>query len=314
MVEFRAVNVATEQNKNALEYLVGHLEDREAGRKVFDGLLSDLGNVVESYPDWHPILTAPPKDPPCHHVYDLYNVPAYRGIDHTVRFVKGFVTCPYSEDRADKIVEAVTKIPELLAYRLSEPLYADTAYPVVVMANEVELEADGTICGRDALMYFIEQLARETRTASVAETWWNVRGLILGSPHGARSSLFVNQHAGAHMRKILEAINNSGVFGPIKESSLEMLSKKKRDAISETILKAALKEWGNGDENFEFEMRGEICRASVRDTWEDGEELSIRVEIGMFDLSVGGFYYRGKTKKFELHEPKGKRMLAEKFL
>jgi hypothetical protein len=175
---------------------------------VFDGLLSDLGNVVESYPDWHPILTAPPKDPSCHHVYNLGHVPAYRGIDHTVRFVKGFVTCPYSEESADMIVDAVAEIPELTAYKMSDQLYADNTYPVVVIANELELESDGTIRSEDALKYFIEQLARETRTSLVAETWWNVRELVLGNPHGARSSLFVNQHAGGHMRKILEACNN----------------------------------------------------------------------------------------------------------
>src|SRR3546814_9233054 len=81
----------------------------------------------------------------------------------------------------------------------------------------------------------------------VAETWWNVRSLILGSPHGSRSSLFVNQHTGVHMRKILEAMNASGMFGPIKESSLEMLSQKKRDAISETLIRTAVANWDGED-------------------------------------------------------------------
>src|SRR3546814_17303431 len=79
--------------------------------------------------------------------------------------------------------------------------------------------------------------------AQVAETWWNVRSLILGSPHGSRSSLFVNQHTGVHMRKILEAMHASGMFGPIKEASLEMLSQKKRDAISETLIRTAVANW-----------------------------------------------------------------------
>src|SRR3546814_9022491 len=84
-----------------------------------------------------------------------------------------------------------------------------------------------------SLAWFVQLSAAEATGAQVAETWWNVRSLILGSPHGSRSSLFVNQHTGVHMRKILEAMNASGMFGPIKESSLEMLSQKKRDAISE---------------------------------------------------------------------------------
>lgn len=79
--------------------------------------------------------------------------------------------------------------------------------------------------------------------------------------------LFVDQHAGIHMREILEAMNASGMFGPVLESSLDMLSPKKRDAIARTLLRAAI------------------------NTWDDGMELSIRIEIGKYDLYVAGFHY-----------------------
>lgn len=313
-MEFRASNVAAEQNELTLKYLTKNLSNPEAGRRAFDDLVSELGSAVESFPDWHPILTAPDNDSP-YDVSSLSEIPAYRGIDHTREFVRGFVTCPYSEDRADRIVEAVNKIPVLSAYRLDVPLYADNAYPVVVEALEIDLEADGTIRSRDAITFFAEKVVKEMRTAQVAETWWNIRSLILGRPHGARSSLFVNQHAGLHMRKILEALNNSGVYGPIKESSLEMLSQKKRDTICETLIQAALKarDESKGSDEFEFELRGETCKASVRETWEDGEELSVRVIIGNFDLYVTGFYTK-KGEQLSFQEPTGKRRLAEKFL
>ena len=311
-MEFRASKVAAEQNVLAIKYLTQNLDDREAGRKLLNSVMSELGNAVESYPDWHPILTTPPNNS-TNHTYSLENVSAYRGIDHTVKFVRGFITCPYPESNAEEIVAAVDRVPELSAYRLSGPLYADNARPLAVVADAIELEADGTIRSRDALRMFAEQAVKEIRTAQVAETWWNVRSLILGCPHGSRSSLFVNQHSGAHMRKILEALNNSGVYGPIKESSLEMLSQKKRSTIGETLLQAALEQWDKSNEEFEFELRGETCRASVRDTWDDGEELSIRVEIGTFDLYVSGFYYR-ENERFTFSDPKGKRELAEKFL
>ncbi len=311
-MEFRASKVAAEQNEQALKYLTKNLDDPEAGRQVFNDLLDKLGNAVVSFPDWHPILTAPPNNSG-EHMYSIGNVAAYRGIDHTVEFVKGFVTCPYSEDKAKQIVGAVEEIPKLYAYRLENPLYAENTYPVVVIANEMDLEGDGTIRSRDALILFAEQSVKEMRDARVAETWWNVRSLILGKPHGSRSSLFVNQHSGGHMRKILETLNNSGIYGPIKESSLEMLSQKKRDRICETLLVAALTEWNKSDEEIEFELRGETCSAIVRDTWDDGEELSIKVEIGKFDLMIRGFYYE-KNKSFSFQEPTGKRKLAEKFL
>jgi hypothetical protein len=267
---------------------------------------------VDSYPDWHPILTAPPR----HfgeHIFSLSQVNTYEGIDHTTEFVRGFVTCPYSEDAADRLVNAAGQVPGLYARRLEDPLYSDHAHPVVVAAMNVELEADGTIRSRDALAWFVQQTAGEATGAQVAETWWNMRSNILGSPHGSRSSLFVNQHTGAHMRKILEAMNASGMFGPIKESSLEMLSQKKRNTISETLIRTAVTNWDRTSDSFTFELRGETCKASLRDTWGDNHELSVRVEIGSHDLYVSGFYYPGDKKITHL-DPRGKREVAEKFL
>ena len=267
---------------------------------------------TDRYPDWHPLLTSPPRES-SDHVSTLQQVETYRELDHTIGFVRGFVTCPYSAAAADRLVEAVNAVPNLQARRLAQPLYSDQAFPVVVAARDVELEADGTIRGRDALRWFVSLSAKEAATAKVAETWWNIRTYILGRPNGSRSSLFVNQHTGAHMRKILEAMNDSGMFGPIKESSLEMISQKKRDAIGETLIRTAVKTWDRTVESFTFELRGETCKASVRDTWEDNEELSVRVVIGNHDLSVSGFYYPAKDKITNV-DPSGKRMLAEKFL
>src|SRR3546814_912639 len=173
-----------------------------------EGLIEELGNAVDAYPDWHPILTAPPRHG-SEHIGSLSQVATYAEADPTTEFVRGFVTCPYSGEGADRLVEAVRRVPGLDAYRLEQPLYADSAHPVVVVAVNVELEADGTIKSRDALAWFVQLSAAEATGAQVAETWWNVRSLILGSPHGSRSSLFVNQHPGVHMRKILEAMNAS---------------------------------------------------------------------------------------------------------
>jgi hypothetical protein len=304
-MEFRAPTVATQQNAEAIEYLSKRLADPAAGKRLLDGLLDELGNAVDVYPDWHPILTAPPQDTAIIGL-SFSELEVYRETDHTRTFVRGFITCPYSDDRADRLVESVNEVPGLFAYRLQEPLYADNAYPVVVLAHEVELEADGTIRSRDALVWFAQLSAKEARVSKVAETWWNTRSNILGCPHGSRSSLFVNQHTGVHMR-------NSGVFGPIKESSLDMLSKKKRDKISQTLIRTAVKNWDKLSESYEFELRGEVCKAALRDTWDDGEELSVRVEIGKFDLYASGFYY-AEGDHITHSEPRGKRELAEKFL
>jgi hypothetical protein len=311
-MEFRAPSVATEQNVRAAKYLTKNLEDPNAGIAVLDTLISELGSVVENFPDWHPILTVPAKGS-TKEAYSMKELDAYKTIDHTVMFVRGFVTCPYSEDKADRLVVAVEQLDGLRAYRLDQSLYADSAYPVVVEAYTVELEADGTIRSRDALIWFSQHLLKDAWNFQVAETWWNIRSLILGHPHGSRSSLFVNQHSGAHMRKILEAFNNSGMFGPIKESSLEMLSKKKRDTICETLIRSAVTSWDKHSEKFDFELRGETCKVNIRDTWGDGQELSVQVVIGDHDLYVSGFFYLREDRP-TYTEPLGKRALAEKFL
>jgi hypothetical protein len=311
-MEFRAPAVAIQQNAQALAYLTKNLSDPEAGRRLMSRLFQELGNAVDSYPDWHPILTAPQQGT-TEHISSLSQLRVYDEADHTVEFVRGFVTCPYSDTAADRLADAVNEVPGLSANRLNQPLYADSAYPVIVEANYVDLEADGTIRSRDALAWFAQKTASEAQTAQVGETWWNIRPYILGQPHGSRSSLFVNQHTGVHMRKILEAMTNSGMFGPIKESSLAMLSQRKRDAISETLIRTAVKNWDKHSEKFEFELRGEICKAALRDTWDDGCELSVRVEIGKYDLYASGFYYPEGDKITHL-DPRGKRELAEKFL
>ncbi len=311
-MEFRSPVVAAQQNAIALSRLTKSLRNPSAGRAVVEGLIAKLGNATESYPDWHPILTFPPRSSRDHRS-SLGQVEAYDGLDHTVQFVRGFVTCPYSEEAADRLVDTVNQTPGLRAHRLSEPLYSDQAHPVVVVATMVELEGDGTIRSRDALRWFVSLSASEAADAQVAETWWNIRSLVLGSPHGSRSSLFVNQHTGAQMRKILEVMNESGMFGPIKESSLEMLSPKKRKAIGETLIRTAVTNWDRETPSFTFELRGETCVASLRDTWGDNEEWSARVEIGKNDLYVSGFYYPARDEVTNV-DPRGKRQLAEKFL
>jgi hypothetical protein len=311
-MDFRAPIEATQQNAKAMEYLTKKLSDPQAGRKAVEGLIQELGNAVYAFPDWHPILRAPSTDS-SEHISSLSQLKVYNRADHTIEFVRGFVTCPYSDEDADKLVDAVNQIAGLHAHRLNTPLYADNAHPVVVQAYEVELEADGTIRSRDSLAWFAQEAVRSARNAQVAETWWNMRAHILGRPHGKRSSLFVNQHTGVHMRKILEVLNNSGMYGPVKEDSLDMLSQRKRDAINETLIRTAVSAWDKSSEKFTFELRGETCKAAIRDTWDDGMELSIRVEIGDGDVYVSGFYY-ADGDKITFLEPRGKRTIAEKFV
>lgn len=318
-MEFRANQSATRLNSEAADYFTKNLSDPEVGLDLFNQVRARLGNAVKSLPDWHPIVTAPLERPQLGwHASSYTSLPLYDPCDHTWEFVRGILTCPYGEAEADKLVEAVNQVPGLSAERLEGALYSDNAFPVLIEALEVQLEADGTIKTRDALAWFVQATVKHAREAQVAETWWNIRGLTLGNPHGARSSLVVNDYTGRHMRKILETLNDSGMFGPIKEVSLDMLPERKRSAIAQTLMRAALEAaapLGNvTDEarDFTFELRDESCNVRIRDTWGDGTEYSLRVGIGEFDLSVSGFYYP-KDDKLEHTDPTGRQKLAEKF-
>ena len=105
-MEFRAPAAAAQLNANAMDYLTKNLTDPQAGRRALNRIVSELGNATSSYPDWHPLLTAP-DSAGRHHVTSLSQLEVYTGIDHTVTFVKGFITCPYSETIADQMVDVL---------------------------------------------------------------------------------------------------------------------------------------------------------------------------------------------------------------
>ena len=67
-----------------------------------------------------------------------------------------------------------------------------------------------------AMPLLLEKELPMWKWADVAETWETMRPYFLGNPHGARSSLFVSQETGQAMKKVWNALINTGMFGPIK--------------------------------------------------------------------------------------------------
>lgn len=310
-MEFRYPTAVNETNKKALNYLTEKLSNQELGIKHFNELLQELGNAVDDFPEWHPILTL------AHNETDwpigLSGISLYSGHDHTRFFTRGFITCPYSEKVAEDIISRVNEVMGLWAYRPEGHFYNDSVYPVVVVATSINLEADGTIRSRDAIAWCVQNLVRNARDAKIAETWWSMRGSLLGYPHGSRSSLFVNQHTGGHIRKILETLNNSGVYGPIVEKSLEMFPAKKRTNISKTLISTAVKLYDKNNPEFSFELHGEQCKAEIADVWGDGTELRINVVVGNNELYASGSYYSEKGTYY-IVDPTGKQSIAKKFV
>lgn len=215
---------ADEETQKGLEYALNKLIPRSGGpsnrlqaREALIELIEELGPVINAYPSWHPLIS--------HCKEERYTVTTpgresgYDGLDHTVYFARGFVTCPY--DGGKKIISSVEKLSNKINYPiyariLDVNLYHDKATTVVVSCDlDGELNDDGTFKKARAIGYMLEKEIPQWRDAQVAETWESMRPYFLGRPHGARSSLFINQETGQAMKTVWNAIINTGIYGPI---------------------------------------------------------------------------------------------------
>mgnify|MGYP000507148723 CR=1 FL=1 len=94
----------SKQNAAAVKFLTENLSaPNGASDQVYD-LIDTLGNAVDQYPEWHPILVNP-NDCSAGYASVLSQIDAYEGIDHTVCFVRGFITCPYSKNAAYSLID-----------------------------------------------------------------------------------------------------------------------------------------------------------------------------------------------------------------
>jgi hypothetical protein len=218
---FRADEAAQRGYEQVLSYLVPRPEYadesvRKESREFLVSLIDELGPVVDAYPSWHPLVsnhegrypeTTPRED--C----------GYKGLDHTRLFAKGFITCPYSDGQ--KVIDSVDALPShpvaaITAERLDVRLYNPGTTPILVKCNwDKPLLEDGTIPQSIAVPLLLEEQLPCWRFSEVGETWETMRDYFLGRPHGARSSLFINQETGQAIKKIWNSLINTGMYGPI---------------------------------------------------------------------------------------------------
>lgn len=221
VMAFRADEAAKDGRLSAEKYLLSRLteispEELLRSTKKLRELFDELGPVIYTYPSWHPLVSDKRVD------YDLL-APSkecgYQGLDHTVLFANGFITCPY--DDGQEVIDSVRKlkpnhIADITAERLDVKFYASSATPILVKCIwQKELSGDGTIPASIAVPLLLENELPNWKTAQVGETWDNMNSYFLGKPHGKRSSLFINQETGQAMKKIWESLINTGMFGPI---------------------------------------------------------------------------------------------------
>lgn len=288
-------------------YLTRQLKNPKEGEKHFEQLIEELGAPIDSYPEWHPILTTPmEKDEYRNDLRDLYP-----GVDHTRLFVKGLITCPYSKATAKELIKMVSSMPGLIAYEYEGKLYHDSTHPVIIKSLDIETNDDGTIENRQVLQRCLTSLIKSSYSSTLSESWFSLKDSILGVPNKNVSSLFVSATTGSHIKKILTAMNNSGIYGPPKDWYLEKLSEKQKHKIATTIIRAAIEKQQTS--YFEFELNGEICKTNVNDTFSDGSEFYFTIEIGDYALWTSAFYYPQKNL-LQICDIRGKQALANKFL
>jgi len=220
---FRANEEAEDGFKQAERYLCNprHFspEELKSGREWFSEAVEWWGPVVNSYPNWHPIMAEGRDnrspillpDDRC----------GYSEIDHLVTLKNAFITCPYSG--GEEILKAVNNFEplrghaaRLCAEKIDVPLYYEGTTPILVTCEwNFPLEEDGTISSRCALALMLEEELAGWPGAQVGETWETMQPCILGNPHGSRSSLFVNEKTGQLMKKAWALLNEGRVFGPV---------------------------------------------------------------------------------------------------
>lgn len=190
---------------------------RTASKEALANILDEVGPVVDSYPTWHPLVRNHDRRYPATTPSDGCG---YKGLDHTRYFANGFITCPY--DDGQKVIDSVQALPphpvaQITAERIDAKLYNLEATPILVRCEWHEpLGMDGMVPLSIAMPLLLEQELPCWRWAQVAETWETMRPYFLGRPHGARSSLFVNQETGQAMKKVWNALIYTGMYGPIK--------------------------------------------------------------------------------------------------
>lgn len=183
-----------------------------------DDLVSELGPIVESYPSWHPLVLT--DDFSKRSFPRNCSNPGYKGLDHTVYFAHGFVTCPYPRE-ADMVIPSIENIKKCPLARISAekfevPLYNQFSETIVVKCNwKIDLDDNFFVPRRYALALMMGREIPNAIYSEVGESWEFMARYFLGYPHGKASSFFVSDDTVRAMKKLWNVFNKFKVFGPL---------------------------------------------------------------------------------------------------
>ncbi|WP_032696835.1 hypothetical protein [Raoultella planticola] len=218
---FRAEEAAAANFENAYRYLVLQGSNHETRLKVrakLEEIVEECGPVVDGYPAWHPFLLERDKANWAPTVPK--NTPSFKYLDHTVYFRNAILTCPYDHG-VDEFIAGIKRLKHRDAYISIEKiddiaLYHENAVPLLIKCHwhiSDDMEEDGTIPAKAAIGLMLESEVPNWRHAVYCESWEDMRGQLMGYPHGARSSLFVNQQTGQKMKSFWNQLIKTGILG-----------------------------------------------------------------------------------------------------
>ena len=212
---------ADESAQRALENLKNNFiprnidaDERMRSEDALDSIVEQYGPVVESYPTWHPLVPQLDDRMP---VTQPDERCGYRGLDHTRYFANAFVTCPYGDGQ--DVLDSVDKLQDcgvatIEAEHLDVKLYRTNTPPILVYCDwHKPIDANGIIPASIAIPLLLQKEVSCWEWASYPERWETMRYYFLGSPHGARSSHFVDQDTAVKMKKIWNLLISTGMFG-----------------------------------------------------------------------------------------------------
>ena len=217
---FRSDEAAARGLEQAKNYLIPQrtaLGERKRAEDALHEIIKVCGPVVSAYPSWHPLVSQHDGRNPA---FLPDNRCGYHGLDHTVHFAHGFITCPYVD--GSRVIQSAQKIRPphcaiIDAVELDVTFYNEGTKAILVRCEWLRpLDMDHLIPKALAIPLMLEQELPAWRWAERAESWETMRPYLLGEPNGNRSSLFVGQDTALAIKKAYLSLVESGMFGPLK--------------------------------------------------------------------------------------------------
>lgn len=214
---------AEEASDNCFEMAVKQLTPYGSNTKIRTDVRNTLADIakecgpfVDGYPAWHPFMLE--TDPLQYTPMVPSQSKSFEYLDHTVYLANGILTCPYPH-AVNPLINSIKSLrhscAEFTIHKIDNvTLHAEGTVPLLIKCRWFDgLNDDGTVPSRVALGLMLEREVPPWKNTMYSETWETMKGEILGYPHGARSSLFINQQTGQILKTVWTQLVKAELWG-----------------------------------------------------------------------------------------------------